>query len=273
MNPLNIDVRRLVDVRIGPARAATDDGTIQSIARGIEVLRAFGRDNVRMTIADAARATGLTRAGARRILLTLEHLGYVRCDGRHYFITARVLDLGRGFLAQPLWRVVRPALLGVSQAVDETVSAGVLDGQDVVYTLRVRSSRMLQLELRAGARLPAFASSMGCVLLAALSPAALSRYFATTKLAPFTEFTVVDSDVLRKRLDVVRAQDWCHTRDEVELGVSCVAVPVTDPSGRTVAALNVSTRSDRTSAQAVRHRIVPLLREAAASIRRELEAI
>jgi IclR family transcriptional regulator, pca regulon regulatory protein len=273
MNPLSIDVRRPPDVPIRSSRADPDEGLIQSLARGIEVLRAFGQDNDRMTIAEAARATDLTRAGARRILLTLERLGYVRSDGRHYYMTARVLELGRGFLAQPLWRVVRPALLSVSQELNETVSAGVLDGHDVVYTTRVRSSRVLQLELRAGTRLPAFVSSMGRVLLASLAPAALNRYFATATLTPFTEFTLVDPDALRKQVELVRAQGWCHARDEIEPGVCCVAVPVVDPAGRTVAALNVSTRSDRTSPQTAKNTILPLLRAAAATIRSELETV
>jgi len=271
MNPLSIDGIRPSDVMIRSAKADSDEGQIQSLARGIEVLRAFGPETDRMTIAEAARATGLTRAGARRILLTLERLGYVRSDGRCYYMTARVLDLGRGFLAQPLWQVVRPALLTVSQALNETVSAGVLDGHDVVYTMRVRSSRVLQLELRAGARPPAFVSSMGRVLLAALSPAELSRYFASATLTPFTEFTLVEPDALRKQVELVRTQGWCHARDEIEPGVCCVAVPVVDPTGRTVAALNVSTRSDRTSPQTAKNTILPLLREAAATIRIELE--
>jgi len=146
----------------------------------------------------------------------------------------------------------------------------VLDGQDVVYTLRVRSARIVQLELRPGARHPAFASSMGRVLLAALPPPALVRHLTKTRLTPFTEFTVVEPEALRRRIRIVREQGWCYERDELELGVSSVAVPVVDPGNRTVAALNVSTRSDRTSLQVAKRTIVPLLLEAAASIRREL---
>lgn len=131
------------------------DEVIQSLARGMEVLRAFDAAHDRMTIAEAAKVTGLTRAGARRILLTLEKLGYVRSDGRHYSLTARVLELGQGFLAQPLWQAVRPVLLSLANTLNETASAGVLDGHDVVYTIRIRSSRLLHLELRAGAHLPA----------------------------------------------------------------------------------------------------------------------
>ena len=256
-------------VAIGVGRERNDD-IIHSLARGIELLRAFGPDNDRMTIAQAAKAARLTRAGARRILLTLENLGYVSCDGRWYWLTARVLELGQGYLAQPLWGVVRPTLLSVARTLNETVSAGVLDGHDVVYTVRTRSSRMLQLELRPGARLPAYPLSLGRVLLAALPRAALERYIAQVK---FVQFTKCDPAALRARLEQVRKQGWCHVHDELEGGVAGVAVPLLDPAGRTVAALNVSINSDRTRLREVKSTILPLLLEAAASIRKELAAL
>ena len=249
------------------------DDIIHSLARGIELLRAFGPGNDRMTIAQSAKAARLTRAGARRVLLTLESLGYVCSDGRQYWLTARVLELGQGYLGQHLWHVVRPALLSVAHTLNETVSAGVLDGHEVVYTVRTRSSRILQFELRPGARLPAYTSSIGRVLLAALPRADLERYFAQAQFVKFTKFTVVDPATLRKRLEQVRDQGWCHVRDELEGGVSGVAVPLLDPAGRTVAALNVSTNTDRTPLRVVKSTIVPLLLEAAASIRKELAAL
>lgn len=270
----NIDIRPQIhrDSRL-TRKGDKQGGLIQSLARGIEVLRAFGPENDRMTIAEAARATGLTRAGARRILLTLEHLGYVRSDERHYYLTARVLELGHGFLAQPLWQVVRRALLSVSKQLNETASAGVLDGDDVVYTVRVRSERVLQIELRAGARLPAFASSIGRMLLATLPPGALNRYFASATFPAFTKNTITQPEELRKRLDAVRAQGWCYINSEIEMGICGVAVPLTDATGQTLCALNVSTRSDRISLQTAKSTIVPLLRETAASVRSELEAV
>lgn len=249
------------------------DELIQSLARGIGVLRSFGSGQDRMTIAETAKAAGLTRAGARRILLTLESLGYVRSDDRHYYVTARVMELSHGFVMQPLWQAVRPVLLSVARQLNETVSAGVLDGHEVVYTVRARSDRVLHLELRAGARLPAYASSIGRVLLAALSRGDLERYFAQAKFKRFTKSTVVDPTELRKRLDAVRTQGWCHVRDEMEGGVTGVAVPLLNSAGKTVAALNVSSNSDRTSLRIVKNTIVPVLREAAASIKSELETL
>jgi IclR family pca regulon transcriptional regulator len=259
---------------IAPRRTGdNDDDLIQSLARGMEVLRSFGAENDRMTIAEAAKVTGLTRAGARRVLLTLEKLGYVRSDGRYYSLTARVLELGQGFLEQPLWQAVEPPLLALATKLNETVSAGVLDGHDVVYTVRVRSSRLLQLELRAGGRIPAFSSSPGRVLLAALPPLALDRYFRHAKFTRFTRFTVVDPATLRARIEEVREQGWCHVRDEMEGGISGVAVPLLDASGQTLAALSLGTNSDRTSVHMVRTQIVPLLRETAAAIRKQLETV
>jgi IclR family transcriptional regulator, pca regulon regulatory protein len=248
------------------------DQFVQSLARGIEVLKAFRPDNYKMTIAQVARAAGLTRAGARRILLTLEHLGYVSFDGRQFSLTARVLELGHGYQAHPIWEAAQPILLNVAKTLNETASAGVLDGHDVVYTVRVRSSRVLQLALREGARIPAHASSIGRVLLSALPRSKLERYLSQAKLTKFTRHTVVDPEVLRKRVEVVRAQGYCQVSDEMEVGITGIAVPLIDPAGQTVAALGVSTNSDRTSAQTVKSTIVPLLREAAESIRRELSS-
>jgi IclR family transcriptional regulator, pca regulon regulatory protein len=256
---------------LSPGSNDTHDEVIQSLARGMEVLRAFGAASDRMTIAEAAKVTGLTRAGARRILLTLEKLGYVRSDGRHYSLTARVLELGQGFLAQPLWQAVRPVLLSLANTLNETASAGVLDGHDVVYTLRIRSSRLLHLELRAGAHLPAFACSMGRVLLASLPPVALERFFRHATFTRFTKLTVVDPAVLKAKLREVRDQGWCHVRDEIENGISGISVPLIDPAGQTIAALSISTSSERTSVRMVKTQIVPALKEASATIRRELE--
>jgi IclR family pca regulon transcriptional regulator len=273
MSTLSIDVKPAVLIDLKESGDAdSNEGLIQSLARGIELLRAFGPGKDRMTIAEAARACGLTRAGARRILLTFEHLGYVRCDGRNYYLTARVLELGQGFLGQPLWQVTRPVLVSLAKALNETVSAGVLDGDDVVYTIRARSSRMLHLELREGARLPAYASSVGRVLLASLPPGQLARYFRHATFTKFTKFTEVDPAALRKRLDEVRAQGWCYVREQMEEGVSGVAVPLIDAAGRTAGAIGAGTSPDRTTLKTVKTLLVPQLREAAATIKRELEA-
>lgn len=244
----------------------TGEAFLQSLARGLAVLTAFRPERGRLTMAQVAKATGLTRAGARRILLTLEHLGYVSVDKRLFFLTSQVLDLTAGYSAQPLWETTRKVLQSIAGKLNETVSAGTLDGHDVVYAVRVRSSHLLHLELKEGARLPAHASSMGRVLLAALPPGSLERYLRTTELMRYTRCTITNPSLLRQRLQEVRQQGWCAVRDEIEEGICGVSVPLVDSSGRTVAALNVSVSSKRATARLIGKTIVPALREAAKSI-------
>ncbi len=239
---------------------------VQSLARGLAVLTAFRPGRERLTMAQVAKATGLTRAGTRRILLTLEHLGYVSVDRRLFFLTAQVLDLTSGYSAQPLWETTRKVLQSVAETLNETVSAGILNGNDVVYAVRVRSSHLLHLELKEGARLPAHASSMGRVLLAALPPGSLERYLRTTELTRYTRSTITDPRLLRQRLQEARQQGWCVVRDEIEDGICGVSVPLLDSSGKTLAALNVSVSSKRATAQLIGKTIVPALREAAKSV-------
>jgi IclR family pca regulon transcriptional regulator len=246
--------------------AAGGDAYLQSFARGLAVLVAFTPGQERLTIAQVAKATRLTRAGARRILLTLEHLGYVASDKRLFFLTSQVLHLVAGYSAQPVWETTRKVLKSVAEKLNETVSAGILDGTEVVYTVRIRSAHLLHLDLKEGARLPAHASSMGRVLLAALPPGSLERYLRTAELRRYTAATVTDPDILRKRVDEVRKQGWCAVHGEIEDGHSGVSVPLADASGKTIAALNVGLRSGHASPQIIGKTIVPVLREAARSI-------
>lgn len=244
----------------------TQDSRVRSLVRGIKVMTAFGPGRPKLTIAQAAQASGLTRAVARRILLTLQDLGYVQAERGFFYLTARVLDFGQGFLAQPLWEVARPVLLGLANTLNETVSAGVLDGDDVVYAVRIRSSRLVHLELREGARLPAHASSMGRVLLAALPPLERVAFFRRAQLRPYTRHTVTELGVLRQRLDEARKQGWCLVRGEIEESVSGISVPLVDKHEQTIAALNVSIATERASARETKSVIVPALREAARAI-------
>ncbi|WP_395646311.1 IclR family transcriptional regulator C-terminal domain-containing protein [Terricaulis sp.] len=243
-----------------------DDSHIQSLARGLAVLTAFRPGAERLTMAQVASACGLTRAGARRILLTLQNLGYVDVEDRHFFLTSKVLDLGQGFLGQSIWERARPVLQDVVDRLNETASAGVLEGFDVVYTLRVRSSRVLHLELHPGMHMPAHASSIGRVLLAALPQHQLAAYLRQATFKRYTAATVADPEVLRQRLDEVRTRGWCHVHGEIDEGVSGVAVPLIDRDGVTRAALSIGATLDRATPEAVRQTIVPTLHEAAAKI-------
>lgn len=257
---------------IGMSLADPDngDGFVQSVARGLAVIRAFGPGRERLTMAQVATASQLTRAGARRILLTLHNLGYVAIDGRYFYLTSRVLELGRGYLAQSLWELTRPELQKLADTLGETASAGVLDGFDVVYTVRIRSPRILQLELAPGAHLPAHGSSMGQVLLAALSPVELASYMRQATFEKFTPHTLDSRDALMARLHQVRAQGWAAARGEIEEGTSGVAVPLVDAEGRTLAALAISLNTDRATPEHVEGTVVPCLRETAAAVAAKL---
>lgn len=242
------------------------EGFVQSLARGLSVIRAFRPGYEKLTMAEVASHAVLTRAGARRVLLTLKELGYVGTEGRNFFLTSRVLDLSQGYLRQTLWDKVRPALQSISDAINETASAGVLEGYDVVYTLRVRSARILHWELDVGAHLPAHASSMGRVLLAELPAVELNKYLQQATFTRFTKFTATDPDVLRGVLKEVRQQGWCTIQGEIDEGLRCIAVPLTDRKGRTLAAIGVSMNCDRASQRRIKSEILPLLKRASASI-------
>jgi len=246
------------------------DRFIQSLARGVAVIRAFRPGHEKLTMAEVASATGLPRAGARRVLLTLKELGYVEVDGRNFFLTSRVLDLSQGYVRQTIWDKVRPVLQTVSDTLNETASASVLEGFDVVYTLRIRPERPLHWALDVGAHLPAHASSMGRVLLAALPPEDLSRYLQQVRFEAYTAATVTDLEVLRTRLKEARQQGWCCASGEIAEGLSCVSVPLRDRKGRTLAALGVSMSSSHFTDQVLQTQILPLLQRSSTAITKSL---
>lgn len=242
------------------------DQNIQSIGRGLAVIRAFQPNRERLTMAQVANACGITRAGARRILLTLKDLGYVGLDGRHFFLTARVLELGHGYSNQSLWQTVRPVLQSIVDEFNETASTGVLEDFEVVYTVRIRSSRVMQWELVPGAHLPTHATAIGRVLLAALPDYLLSTYLRQAEFVRFTDTTVVDADQLARLLDRVREEGWSYVVGEVDESAAGVAVPLKDSSGQTLAALSIGSNPLRHSEAEIREQIVPFLKDAAAKI-------
>jgi IclR family pca regulon transcriptional regulator len=248
------------------AGAERDDGFVQSLARGLAVIEAFGRGRERLTIAQTALACGLTRAGARRILLTLNQLGYVAFDGRYFRLTARTLELGAGHRRRSLWETAQPMLEELATALNVSASAGQLDGWDVVYTVRARPPKILHAALSPGAHLPAFATSLGRVLLAALPQPELETYFAAVDLAPLTPLTVRDCDTLRERIAEARERGWCCTRGEVDERYACVAVPLLDRDGGTLAALSVGMGLNDADPSLIEGDVVPRLQSVARAI-------
>lgn len=240
---------------------------VQSLERGLAVIRAFSRDRPRLTLSDVARETGMTRAAARRFLITLESLGYVSSDGRLFSLRPSVLQLGYAYLSSfSLAEIAQDHLETLAEALHESCSASVLDGEDIVYVARASTNRIMTIGLSVGARLPAYCTSMGRVLLAELDEAAISSYFATANLAARTDRTITDPDELRAELTRVRDQGWCLLDQELEDGVRSVAIPVRDASGRVVAAINASAHATRVTIETLREEVLPRLQGCAMQI-------
>lgn len=252
-----------------PIGSSTD--YVQSLARGLSVIRAFDADHPRRTLSDVARATDLTRATARRFLLTLTELGYVRTDGSAFWLTPRVLELGYSYLSSlTLPDIADPHLEALSDRVHESTSVSILDDGDVVYVARVPVRRIMTVSITIGTRFPAFATSMGRVLLAGLSPADLDAYLANVDLTRITGRTVATPDALRAELDRVRSDGFCIVDQELEEGLRSLAAPIRDRDGAVVAAVNISTQASRYTTDAVHATLVPAAVETAAAISADL---
>jgi IclR family pca regulon transcriptional regulator len=246
---------------------------VQSLERGLAVIRAFGADNPELTLSDVARSTGLPRAAARRFLLTLVDLGYVRTDGRLFALRPRILELGFAYLsAAGLPEVAQPHLEQLVAAVHESCSLSVLDGADIVYVARVPTRRIMTVAINVGTRFPAYATSMGRVMLAGLSATDLDEYLRTTPLQPLTPKTINDPAKLRRVLSRIAAQGFAMVDQELEVGLRSMAVPVHDADNAVVAAINLSMHARRGSADAARRELLPALRATAQAIESDLAA-
>lgn len=258
----------------GAPGAARAPHFVQSLERGLAVLRAFSAEEPELTLSRVAERTGLTRAAARRFLLTLVDLGYVTVDGRLFSLRPRVLELGYAYLSgMSLPEVAVPHLERLSERVRESSSVAVLDGEDVVYVARVPTKRIMAVAINVGTRFPAYATSLGRVLLAGLSPAELDAYLSRAVLRPFTERTVRSPQALRAELERVREQGWCLVDQELEEGLASVAAPVHDALGRVVAAVNVSTHATRRPPSTLHDALVGPLLEATGAIAAELQVL
>ena len=220
---------------------------VQSFARGLEVIEAFGQTPA-MTLTDLAEATGLSRATVRRFVHTLVHLGYVRASEKHFALTPKIMNLGFAYLAsQPLVELVEPVLANLSRELGQSTSVSVLDGTDVVYIARQETTSIMRINITVGTRFPAYATSMGRVLLAGLDQTQLAEYFRTADLTDVTDYTITDEPALRAQLDTVRRQGYAVVEEELEVGLSSVAVPIRNRAGTTVAAMNTSVAVTRQS--------------------------
>ena len=250
------------DPAADPAALAVKPGDsyVQSFARGLQVIRSFNAARPAQTLTEVAAAAGLTRAGARRILLTLQTLGYVEMSGRQFRLTAKTLDLGFAYLTSlPFWNLAEPVMEELVTRVHESCSASVLDGAEIVYVLRVPTRKIMTINLSIGSRLPAFCTSMGRVLLSALEDADLDRLLGVSDLRPRTSRTVTDPARLKTIVASVRAQGWAIVDQELEPGLISLSAPIRNRQGRIVAALNISGNAQRNTArQMTRAFLAPL---------------
>ena len=239
---------------------------VQSLERGLAVLRSFDAEHPTLTLSEVAARTGLTRATARRLLLTLGALGYASTNGRRFSLTPRVLDIGYAYLSSlNVQQIAQPYLEALSERVHESVSITVLDGTDIVYVARVPTTRIMTISLGLGSRLPAYCTSMGRVLLAEVPPEDLGDALPE-RLERHTDNTVTSPADLAVVLKQVRAQGWALVDQELEMGLRSVAAPLRDSSGRVVAAMNISTQVARTPAEQIHEHLVPELLTSAGQI-------
>lgn len=244
---------------------------VQSLSRGLTVLQAFNAERPAMTLADMSRATGLTRATARRLLHTLVTLGYVCADGRTFELTPRVLDLGFAYVSSlQLPDIAQPFMEALSDRVHESVSASVLDGAQIVYVARVNTQRIMGISLAIGSRLPAAWTSMGRVLLAGLPDPHLDAFLDGLAATGPTTHSITDIEALRSEIHAVRNQGYALVDQELEEGIRSVAAPLRDRRGRTLAAINVGTHAARVTLKELRGVILPDLLTTARSIESQL---
>jgi IclR family pca regulon transcriptional regulator len=243
------------------------DSYVQSFARGLQVIRSFSAGAPRQTLSEVAAASGLTRAGARRILLTLQTLGYVESDGRLFALTPRILDLGFAYLSSmPIWNRAEPVMEALVQQVQESCSAAVLDATDIVYVMRVPTQKIMRISLGVGSRLPAYCTSLGRLLLADLDDDEVRARLEASERTALTKHTVTDVDALMAKVAQARKQQWCLVNQELEEGLISVAAPIVNRQGRMVAALNITGQANRTNAKVMQETMLPALLDAAKKI-------
>ena len=248
-------------------REGTGPDFIEALARGLEVIAAFRPGRPTMTLAEVATATGLARPTARRILLTLQELGYVRADRSGFALTPRVLDLGVAYVrSMGLWEVARPHMEKLSERTNESCSVAQLDGSDIVYVARVAVPKIVALAVQIGTRFPALQTSLGKVLLAALRPDEVDAVLAEPSrsgLVPLWQPDRAERDAVLRE---VRARGWALTDEQLALGIRSIAAPLRDGSGRVIAGVNVNCHAAETPVEHLLEHHLPLLLQTAGEI-------
>jgi len=242
-----------------------DPNFMTSLARGLLVIQAFSQQKLQLSISQLSKRTGLSRASVRRCLYTLSKLGFAGTDdSRNFYLRPRVLSLGHAYLSSmPLATAAQPILEHLSQILHESCSIALLDDIEIVYVARANVTRIMAIDLGVGTRLPAFCTSMGRVLLANLPADQLESLLPRIEFTRYTDRTVTSIERLRQALTTVRREGYAIIDQELEVGLRSMAVPVQNPSGRVVAAINVGAHGQRVSVQDMQTRFLPYLRAAA----------
>ena len=247
------------------------DPFVQSFARGLSIITCFSADNPVMTLSEIAERVNLSRAAARRFLLTLENLGYVSLDGRNFQLTAKVLDLGYGYLSSlSLPEIAQPHLEVLASKVHESASASVLDGTDIVYVARVPIRRIMSVKINIGTRMPAHATSMGRVLLAGLATPDLKAMISNLEILKYTHNTITSKSVLLQEINKVKAQGWSINDQELEYGLRSIAVPIFNKAEEIIASINISTTAQSNSLESMEAMFLPELKLTARKISDDL---
>ncbi|MDR2128917.1 MAG: helix-turn-helix domain-containing protein [Burkholderiaceae bacterium] len=254
-----------------PSPGRPSDQYVQSFARGLQVIRSFSAAQPSQTISEVAARCDLTRAGARRILLTLQHLGYVSSDGKQFQLTPKILDLGFAYLSSmPLWSLAEPEIQATANETRESCSAAVLDGADIVYVMRVSAYQIISTNIAIGTRLPASNTSTGRVLLAGLPDEALRQLLHAHPSRAWTSQTITAPDMLFEKIIEARQQGWSVVNRELDDALISIAAPIRGRDGRSIAAINISSRSSWHTPETIQASYLARLQQATQSISRLL---
>jgi IclR family pca regulon transcriptional regulator len=249
------------------ARAETGPDFVEALARGLDVVKAFRAGRPTLTLSEVAAQTGLARPTARRFLLTLQHLGYVRADAAGFSLTPRVLELGTSYVESlGLWDVARPRMQALVAQTGESTSVAQLDGSDIVYVARVAVPKIVTLSVTIGTRFPALQTSLGKVLLAALADDEVDAVLAEPSRSGITPAWDPTREQRTAALREVRARGWALADEELAPGIRSVAAPLRDGSGSVVAAMNVNAHAGETSLERLTKVHLPALLAAAADV-------
>ena len=250
-----------------------DTQIVQSLTRGLAVIKSFSAERPRQTLSQVAEHTELARATVRRSLHTLIACGYAGTDGAQFWLTPKILELGYAYLSSlALPALAQPHLEVLSRSINESCSLSVLEGSDIVYVARTSVRRIMSANITIGTRFPAYATSMGRVLLAHLPRTQLDAYLRETTLTALTEHTITDPTRLRKEFKTVREEGWCIVDQELDIGLRSMAAPIHDAQGEVIGAVNVSTHIANHDEHSLHEKLLPALLDCCEAISADLQA-